>query len=130
MSLRKFTNNATTTLAANITSAATNLSVVAGTGSLFPAVTTSTPQPYFTATLIKAGVLTTFEVILVTARSGDTFGTIVRAQEGTTALAWNAGDTVALLPTAAGMASFAQFGDLQTQAGNYAIDLGFVNAYS
>jgi hypothetical protein len=127
MSLRKFTNNATTTLAANITSSATSLSVVAGTGSLFPAL--SSPQ-YFTVTLVKAGVLTTFEIILVSARSGDTFTTIVRAQEGTTALAWNAGDTVELRPTAAGMASFAQFDDLQTQPGNYAIDTGSANAYA
>jgi hypothetical protein len=127
MSLRKFSNNAVTTLAANITSAATTLSVVSGTGSLFPAITS--PQD-FSATLVKNGNPSVFEVIYVTGRSGDTFTAIARAQEGTSAVAWNAGDTVALFPTAAGLAAFAQFDDLQDQSTNYAVDVGSANAYS
>lgn len=128
MSLRKFTNNATTTLAASITSTATSLSVTGGTGSLFPALTFAGAN--FTCTLVKNGVPTTFEIINVTARAGDTFSSIARGQEGTTALAWNAGDTVTLMPTAGDMAQFAQFDDLQFQTTNYALDTGTVNNYS
>lgn len=125
--LRQFANNASTTLAASITSAATSCSVVSGTGSLFPALTS--PQT-FAFTFIKSGVPTTREICLCTARSGDTFGTIVRAQEGTTALSWNSGDTVEMRPTAGDMQQFAQFDDLQKQATNYAADTGTANAYS
>jgi hypothetical protein len=127
--LRQFSNNASTTLAASITSGATSLSVTSGTGALFPAITGT---QFFTATLqhISAGVVTAYEIILVTARSGDTFTAIERAQEGTAAAAWSAGDTVALLPTAAGMAGFAQADTLQAQAGNFALDVGTANAYS
>src|SRR4029077_10900439 len=127
MALRKFTNNANTTLAASISAAATSLAVSAGTGALFPAISGA---QYFTVTLIKQNVPTVYEIVLVQARSGDNFTTIVRAQEGTTALAWNAGDTVALLPTMGDLASFVQFDDLQAQAGNFALDTGAANAYS
>lgn len=127
--LRQFTNNASTTLAASITAAATSLSVTAGTGALFPALSGT---QFFTATLqhIVAGVVTAYEIILVEARSTDTFTSIVRAQEGTAAQAWSAGDTVALLPTAAGLAGFAQADSLQVQAGNFGLDVGSANAYS
>lgn len=128
MSLRLFSNNASATLAAPITSTATALSVTAGSGALFPAPSGGTS---FTATLqhIVAGVVTAYEIILVTGRSTDNFTTIVRAQENTTALAWNAGDTIALLPTANGLAQMAQFDDLQRQFGNFATDTGTANAY-
>jgi hypothetical protein len=128
MSLRRFTNNATTTLASAITNSATSMSVTAGTGALFPSITGA---QYFSVTLmtITSGVVTAQEIVLVTARSTDTM-TITRAQEGTAAQAWGASTTVALLPTAAGMYSFAQFDDLQAQSGNYAVDTGTANAYS
>lgn len=127
MSLAQFTNNASGALAAGITSGATSLSVTAGQGALFPALTGS---QYFRATImhIVSGAVTALEIVKVTARATDTF-TIVRAQEGTTAQAWSAGDTIALLPTAGDMAGFAQFDDLQTQATNYAADTGAANAY-
>ena len=127
MSNRRFTNNASTTLASGISSSATTLNVFAGTGSLFPALTTA--QQYFSVTLIKNGVPTIYEIVKVTLRSTDTM-TIQRAQEGTTALAWNPGDTVALLPTAAAMFNFAQIDDLQLQVTNFAIDTGAANAYA
>jgi hypothetical protein len=126
MSLRQFTDNANATLAAGISSGATSLSVTSGEGSLFPTITGS---QYFVATLIKAATPTTFEIIKVTGRSGDSFTSIVRAQEGTTALSWNAGDTCALLITAGDCAVFAQFDDLQEQSINYAGDSGSANAY-
>lgn len=127
MSLLLASNNAVTTLAASISSTATSLSVVSGAGALFP---NPTSGQFFRFTLVKAGVPTTFEICLCTARSTDTFASIQRAQEGTTALSWSAGDTVALFPTAGDLADFAQFDDLQKQLGNYAIDTGSANAYS
>lgn len=129
MSLRLFANNATALLAAPISSAALSLSVTSGGGALFPAPSGGTS---FVATLMKisGGVVSAIEIILVTGRVTDTF-TIVRAQESTpTPLAWNAGDTVALLPTAGDMQQFAQFDDLQKQFGNFAVDTGPANAYS
>jgi hypothetical protein len=110
MSRKLFTNNANTTLASGISSSATALNVVSGTGALFP---NPTGGDNFTFTLVKNGNPTVYEVCLCTARSGDTFSTIVRAQENTpSALSWNAGDTVTLLPTAAGLDDFLQAEDL------------------
>ena len=76
----QLTNNATTTTASAIS--ATDLSVVvaSGTGSLFPILGGT---DYFYATL--QGVHNLYEIVKVTARVADTM-TIVRAQEGTTAL--------------------------------------------
>lgn len=122
-----FSNDATTTLAAAISATSTSLQVTSGSGSLFPAIGAA---QQFTATLIKNGNLSIYEIILVTGRSGDTFTAIARGQEGTTALAWNAGDTVTLLLTAAGMGAAAQAGDVQAQLGNYALDTGTANAYA
>jgi hypothetical protein len=125
MPLQLFTDNATTVLAGSISAASLSLTVFAGAGSLFPAITA--PQ-FFVATLVQASNPTVREIVKVTARSTDTF-TIVRAQEGTTALTWNAGDTVTLLPTAGGLNGFAQAIDVQQQQGNYALDTGSANAY-
>lgn len=127
MGRKLFANNANTTLAGSITNSATSCSATSGGGALFPAIAGGSGNTY-QATLIKNGVPTTFEIITVTARVTDTF-TILRAQEGTTALSWNAGDTIALLPTAADLTSFAQAADLQSQAGNYALDTGSANNY-
>ena len=100
-----FTNNASTTLSASITNSATSLTVSSGTGSLFP---NPTSPDYFLVTL--QGVSgTPIEIVKVTARSTDTF-TIVRAQEGTTASAFNGGDKVELRVTAGQMSGAAQSG--------------------
>lgn len=123
-----FANNAITTLAAGITAASPSLQVLAGAGALFPALGA---QQVFIATLIKSGSPNIFEVVLVRGRSGDNFTSLQRNYEsnGVGALAWNAGDTVALLPTALGMAFFVQTPIAQAQAFNYAIDTGSANAY-
>ncbi len=94
-----YTNNATTTLSAGITSGQTTLTVAAATGALFPAP--ASPD-YFYVTLIDAS--NNIEIVKVTARSADTF-TIVRAQEGTTARAFSSADKVELRVTAAGLAN-------------------------
>ena len=92
----KFTNNAQTTLAAGITNVATSLTVATSSGALFPAITS---PDYTYVTIINANTPTVFEIVKVTARSGDVF-TITRAQEGTTAQAWATGDKVELRLTA------------------------------
>jgi len=100
-----FTNNATTNLASSITSGATSLTVLTGTGSLFP---NPTAPDYFIITLIGISG-SPIEIVKCTARSGDTL-TIVRAQEGTTASAFTGGDQVQLRITAGVMNSAAQAG--------------------
>jgi hypothetical protein len=79
-----FKNNAESTLASAISAADVGMSVAYGDGSLFPTLTTD----YFYLTLEATDG--TYEIVKVTARSGDSM-TIVRAQEGTTARAFAAG---------------------------------------
>ena len=86
----KFTNNATSTLASGITNVATSLTVASGQGSRFPSLGAG---DYFYCTLANSSG--TVEIVKVTARSTDTF-TVTRAQDGTSASAWNAGDKVEL----------------------------------
>ena len=100
-----YTNNASTILASGITNSATSLTVQTGNGAKFP---NPTSPDYFMCTL--QGVSgTPIEIIKVTARSTDTF-TIVRAQEGTTASAFNANDIVELRVTAGEMTQINQLG--------------------
>lgn len=96
-----WTNNAAATLAFSISDSATTATLASGAGALFP---NPSAGEYFTLTLLSAISLTTREITYCTARSGDVV-TIVRAQEGTTALAWNAGDLAQNLLTAASLES-------------------------
>lgn len=111
--LQQFTNNAASTITANIGPAALSLTVNTGDGALFP---TLTGAQFFLATLNKvtSGIEYAFEVVKVTAVAGDIF-TIVRAQEGTTALSFLTGDRVSLRVTAGFIASLAQTSDLATK---------------
>ena len=99
-----FGNLAGTTLAAPISSTATTISVAAGTGALFP-------QPaagqYFALRLISASNSTYTEIVYVTAISGDVL-TVVRAQESTAPLSFNASDFAKHVLTAGALNSFAQ----------------------
>jgi hypothetical protein len=94
-----FTNNASSTLASGITDTATSMTVATGHGARFPAITGA---DYFLVTLEK--VDGTREIVKVTARSGDVLSGLVRAQEGTTAVAFSTGDVVELRVTAETMA--------------------------
>jgi hypothetical protein len=131
LSLQLFSNNAITTLAAPINASATSLSVISGAGSLFPAISGSN---FFVATLLKINTgtspptVTAYEIIKVIARAGDTM-TIVRGQENTTALSWNAGDTMSLDLTAGGYNQFVQPAQAQAQGYDFAFDTGTANAY-
>ena len=100
-----FTNNATTNLASTITSGSTSITVLTGTGSLFP---NPTAPDYFLVTLIGISG-SPIEIVKCTARSGDTL-TIVRGQEGTTPSAFTGGDQVQLRITAGQMQAATQTG--------------------
>ena len=84
----QFSNFAATTLAGGISAGATSASLAVGTGALFPTLTGS---QYFWAVLVDAATGLTKEIVKVTARTTDTV-TITRAQEGTAASAFIAGD--------------------------------------
>lgn len=101
-----FANNASSSLASAVSAGATTMTLDSGQGALFPSPTSGQA---FMLTLSdqSTGLLT--EIVRVTARSGDVL-TVTRAQEGTTALAWAAGDVCANLITAGTASSFLQAG--------------------
>lgn len=90
----KLSNNAISRLASAITADATSISLAAGTGSRFPTLGVGDHHP---ATLSKSDG--SFEIVKVTARSGDTL-TATRAQEGTTALSFDADSLIEIRITA------------------------------
>lgn len=100
-----FANDAASTLAAPISNSALTLSVASGQGAEFP---NPSAGQQFAATLNDAATGLLTEIVYCTARSGDTFTTIVRAQESTTAQNWLAGDLIANLCTAGQMAAMQQ----------------------
>lgn len=89
----EITNNALSTLASSILSGDGSCTVQTGHGSRFPVLSGT---KYFYATLESSGG--TIEIVKVTARSGDVM-TITRAQEGTSASAFNSGSAFELRPT-------------------------------
>jgi len=121
-----FENNATSTLAGSITNVATTASLSAGTGALFPNPVTADGD-YFVLTFTDQATGILNEIVHVTARSGDVI-TMTRAQEGTTALAWTAGDLATMLITAGTAEAFLQDADLSTGAGVFLVDAGTANA--
>jgi hypothetical protein len=108
-----FTNNATSLLNGAITVGATSLSVAVGDGALFPSPVT---PDFFRCVLIKKAT-GDFEIVKVTTRATDVF-TIERAQEGTTAVAFNDSDIVELRPTA-GFFNSLSVTDLKVQSDSY-----------
>lgn len=91
----KLTNNAFATLATGINSSATSITLTTGQGARFP---TLAGGDYFYATLIDTS--NNLEIVKCTARSTDVL-TVVRAQETTTARAYNTGDRIEIRITAA-----------------------------
>jgi len=110
-----FSNNAKSTLASGITSTQTTITVVSGTGALFPNPTTGQA---FKITLVSASSSSVFEICNCTARSGDTL-TVVRGQEGTTAQAFVLNDIVGHFDTAGVMTDLVQ--SEQLQGGSYTV---------
>lgn len=104
-----FKNNAYSTLAAGITNVATTLSVQTGHGDRFPIVA-GTDVAYITLEDSSGNR----EIVKVTARtSGADSMTIVRAQEGTSARAWNSGDVVEQRITAGELDRFEQMSNVE-----------------
>lgn len=95
-----YSNNASSTLAADLAIGGTTLSLFAGTGALFP---NPTGGDYFKLTLEDS--VGNVEIVHCTARSTDSC-TITRAQEGTAARAFSAGAAVENRFTAGSIASF------------------------
>jgi len=124
MTIQLYANNAKTTLASAITSTQTSITVAPGTGAEFPNPTTGQA---FKITLVSATSSSTYEICLCTSISGDTL-TIVRAQEGTTALPFLLNDIVGNFDTAAVMADLVQSEQLQTMYYEYAVATGSANA--
>ena len=112
----QLSNLAATTLASGITNAANSLVVASGAGANFPTLGTN---DYFYATLANSSGT---EIVKVTARVSDTF-TIVRAQEGTTAKAFNAGDACELRLTAQGLKEFVANPSQNIVTGSYGLVL-------
>ena len=119
-------NNAGTTLASSLSPGSAIITLASGSGAQFPH---PTGGDWFLATLIPASSTTGLpnEIVMVTNLTGDT-ATVVRAQEGTTALTFAPGDLFQNLWTAGSFRSLSQIGDLQAQAGNWAVDTGTANA--
>jgi hypothetical protein len=89
-------NNTNAMLAAGITNSQTTITLTSGQGAQFPS---PTGGAFFPLTLQSSSNALIYEITYCTARSGDTL-TVTRGQEGTTALAFNAGDLAQNRPTA------------------------------
>lgn len=114
-----YTNNAVSALSASITSTATSFSVTAGHGVKFPALS---GVDYFYVTLYNnAGNI---EIVKVTASATDTF-TVVRAQDGTSGLAFTAADKVELRVTKAVLDDIKTDTKSSLTSGNVTTALGF-----
>lgn len=109
------TNNAKGRLSGSLTNVATLLSLNTGQGSLFP---TPTAPDFFYVTIISAA--NAREIVKVTTRASDTF-TIVRAQDGTSALAFDADSRVELCPIAALHNNYPQLDKENTFVGDQTI---------
>lgn len=97
-------NDAISTLSGAISNVATVANLAAGTGQLFPE---PTGDDYFVLTLTDQATGLIKEIVHVTERVGDQI-TIVRAQEGTNAVAWAANTIAANLMTAGQFAAMVQ----------------------
>jgi hypothetical protein len=101
-----FSNNASTTISGSITALDTTVQLASGSGVIFPH---PTGGDYFVCTFYDQATKTINEIVHVTNVTGDV-ATIVRAQEATTAKAWNTGDIFANLITAGTLEAFVQAG--------------------
>lgn len=105
--MKLFANNATSTLLAPISAVALSLQVASGDGARFPSP--GADWFYVTLCVVTNGVEGSIEIVKVTVRTGDVF-TIVRAQEGTSPLAYTTGDRVSLRVTAEAVNAFEAHG--------------------
>jgi hypothetical protein len=101
MSTYTFANNVKTTLAGAISSTATTVQLASSAN--FPTIPLGNVWP---VTLNDQATGTIYEILYVTAISGSNL-TVLRGQEGTSAVAWNVGDYAFGPVTAGSLASFA-----------------------
>ncbi len=113
--MQLFANNASTTLNGGINNLVTSLVVTSNTN--FPVIVNT--GDYFYATLSDAGN-DTWEIVQVTATSGDTF-TVVRGQDNTTALSWITGSVFEMRPVAQGMRDIISYNTLNDIAMSIAL---------
>lgn len=91
--MRLFANNATSSLASGVNDSDNTLLLATGEGARFPAPTAG---DHFDLTLTQGiGLEKSWEIVKVTARSGDTL-TVTRGQEGTIAAEWTVGSKAEL----------------------------------
>jgi hypothetical protein len=117
--LALFANNIQTTLASNITSGQTSISLASATG--LPAPTSG---QYFVMTFTSGS---TNEIVWVTNVSGTTI-TCIRGQEGTAAQSFVAGSFASCFPTAGTMRTLVQADQLQQNYYTYTDAGGTANA--
>lgn len=115
-----FTNNASSLLASGISPTDTSVTVTAGQGALFPAISSG---QYMVATLEDTSG--NIEVVYGTARTTDTV-VIARAQEGTTALSFASGSRFELRVTAGVLATLLQKTGSDTLSGTTTVS-GILN---
>ncbi|CAB3742574.1 hypothetical protein LMG22037_06611 [Paraburkholderia phenoliruptrix] len=114
-----FANNINTTLAGNVSTSATTITLSSSAN-----LPSSIPSgSALVITLNDRATRQNYEVVYATAITGTTL-TVVRAQEGTSALAWLTGDFVFDGPTAGQQASFAQTGGNNTWTGTNSFNGG------
>ena len=113
-------NFAKTVLASPINASATTITLFPGAGALFP---NPSGGNYFRILITDAATSSYNEIVFCTARSGDVL-TITRAQEGTSARSWLAGDIIENVMTAGA------FSELRSQGlyNNTAIGVLSLNA--
>lgn len=110
-----WTNNARSTLSAGISAGALSVVLATGEGARFP---NPSANQYFWVTMIDS--LGNYEIVKVTARSSDTL-TIVRAQQGSSARSFDAGDVVSLRPTRMTFERFVQKDGDETISGTLTV---------
>ncbi|MBJ9694100.1 hypothetical protein [Burkholderia cenocepacia] len=114
-SLFTFANNVSTTLAGAVSTGATSITL--SSAAHLPSSIPSGRVMVITAN--DQATRQNFEVMYATAISGATL-TVLRGQEGTTPLAWQAGDFAYCSPTMGQMQAFGQLADANTWTGNNA----------
>ncbi len=120
MTILQYKNNASSSLQSAINFSATTIILASGSGGLFPAIVAG--QSFF-VTLRDAATEIVNEIVLVTARTGDTL-TVQRAQQGSLARGWLAGDLVDQLFTMGDAQNIVQPDQLQANLYSYAAGTG------
>lgn len=108
MGVQLWANNPSTFIGALVSPSATSITLNVGGGAQFPSPTNG---DWFIATIISQSNAAIREIVKITARSGDSV-TVVRAQEGTTALTWQPDDIFEMRITAGGLSGLGGFNTL------------------